>query len=186
MQAPEHPADARAGLPKPTSIQAAFRELHGARLHAFALLLTLGDREQAAELASAAIAAASDRIPQLRHPERAAAWLRARVTREARLGDRRLDRSLRLADLNVAPAALAGLAALSREERAGLIATAIERLDRRDVAVVVRRNGERLDSLLRRARRRYLDAAAAAPDPPDGPPGPIALRLAATVTRTLA
>jgi DNA-directed RNA polymerase specialized sigma24 family protein len=189
MQAADHPAEAPT---RPAALQpthAAFRDLHGTRLHAFALLLTVGDRRRAAELASDAIAAAGDHLPELRHPERAAAWLRARVTRAARSTDRRLDVADRLAalrELNVEAATLAGLSALSRVERAALIATSIERLDRRDVATVVGRDGERLDAILRRARRRYLDGAAAAPESAHGPHGPIGQRIAASAARTLA
>jgi DNA-directed RNA polymerase specialized sigma24 family protein len=170
-------------------LDAAFRNLHGARLHAFALLLTLGDRRRAALLAADAIAAAADHLGELRHPERAAAWLRARVTDDAGADNRRLDADERLAslaELNVGAGALAGLSALSRLERAGLIAATIEGLDQRDVATVVGRDGRRLDALLRRARRRYLDGAAAAPEVLDGPPGPIGQRIMASAARTMA
>lgn len=188
MQAADDRAEAsrEAGARQP--LHAAFRELHGGRLHAFALLLTLGDRGRAAQLASDAIAAGSDHLPELRHPERAAAWLRARVVRAAGSDDRRLgvaERLASLAHLHVGPAALAGLSALTRTERAGLIATAIERLDRRDVAVIVRRDGDRLENHLRHARRRYIGGATATPDELDGPPGPIARRIAASAARTM-
>ncbi|MDQ2673157.1 MAG: hypothetical protein M3Y40_00700 [Chloroflexota bacterium] len=189
MQASQHQADASRAGAEPQALRSAFRDLHGGRLHAFALLLTLGDRARAAHLASEAIAAGAEHLPELRHPERAAAWLRARVTREAGSDDRRLEVDERLAtleDLHVGSAALAGLSGLSRLERAGLIATAVERLDRRDVAVIVGRDGERLDRLLRDARRRYLAGATATPDALDGAPGPIGERIASTAARTLA
>jgi hypothetical protein len=139
-------------------------------------------------LAADALEAASDHLASLRHPERAAAWLRRRVTRSAGGGDRRLAFAERLAalrDLEVSPAALAGLTALSRTERAGLIAIAVEALDQRDVGTVVGRHGERLERLLRAARRRYLAGATASPDDPEGPPGPIRQRLAASAARTM-
>jgi hypothetical protein len=185
----ESPAQATPSPAEPRLLDAAFRDLHGARLHAFALLLTLGDRRRAAVLAADAIAASSDHLQELRHPERAAAWLRARVTRSAGQDDGRLDVTERLAalgELNVRAAALAGLSALGRLERAGLISTAIERLDRRDVGTVVGRDGQRLDNLLLRARRHYLVGAAASPDQLEGPPGPIAQRIAASAARTMA
>ena len=76
--------------PSPNStaeaMRAAFRELHGRRLHGFALLLTLGDRPSAARLASEALADGAMRVEELRHPERAAAWLRHRVVERARVG----------------------------------------------------------------------------------------------------
>lgn len=188
MQAAEHPPEASPGAAAAPQMRAAFRELHGSRLHAFALLLTLGDRPRSATVASEAIAAGCERLSELRHPERAAAWLRARVTRMAGSDDRRLsadDRLAALSDLHVGPAALAGMAGLGRLERAGLIATAIERLDRRDVSVVVGRDGEALDRLLQRARRRYLAGATATPQPLDVPAGPIGRRIAASAARTL-
>lgn len=173
----------------PQIVQDAFRDLHGPRLHGFALLLTLGDRRRAAVLAGDAIAQATSHLSELRHPERAAAWLRERVVRMAASDDRDLtsaDRLAALADLGITPPALAGLSGLSRIERAGLIATSIERLDARDVATVVGRDGDRLDALLRRARRRYLRGATAAPDELDGPSGPIRQRIAASAARTMA
>lgn len=190
MHAAQPPADASAGpdAPQPT-MHAAFRDLHGSRLHAFALLLTLGDRHRAAQLAADAIDAGVDHLTDLRHPERAAAWLRTRVTRAVGSLDRRLTVAERLAalgQLNVGPAALAGLSALGRVERAALIATSIERLDRRDVAVIVGRDGERLDALLRRARRRYIAGAIATPGELEGPSGPIGRRIATSAARTLA
>lgn len=169
-------------------VRGAFRGLHGARLHGFALLMTLGDRRRAALLTADAFAAADTRLQGLRHPERAAAWLRVHVTRRASGPERRVgeaERLAALADLRVAPEVLVGLAALSRIERAGLVAIAIEQLDRRDVATVVGRDGERLDALLRRARRRYLDAAGVGQDSAE-PPGPIARRIAASAARTMA
>jgi DNA-directed RNA polymerase specialized sigma24 family protein len=189
MQAADRPAEASTGPAAPELLRSAFRDMHGSRLHAFALLLTLGDRGRAAQLASEALAAGSDHVPELRHPERAAAWLRARVLHGAGSDDGRLDADERLeslADLHVGPAALAGLAGLTRVERAGLIATAIERLDRRDVAVIVGRDGDRLEKLLRRARRRYLEGSTATPDEHLGPPGPIGQRILESAARTMA
>lgn len=165
----------------------AFRQLHGTRLHGFALLLTLGDRRRAALLTAEALAAAEANLASLRHPERAAAWLRAHVVRHAGRDDRRVghrERMAALADLGVGRTAYAGLEALSRLERAGLVAVALERLDLRDVATIVGIDGERLDGLLRRARRHYLDAAALDVASPE-PPGPISRRVAASVARTL-
>ena len=185
----DRPAEATVSRSDERLLDAAFRNLHGARLHAFALLLTLGDRRRAALMAADAIAAAGEHLEELRHPERAAAWLRARVAHGARSGGRQLDAAERLAslaELNVGPVALAGLSALSRLERAGLIASSIEGLDQRDVATVVGRDGRRLDAFLRRARRRYLDGAAASPGSLDGPPGPIGQRIVASAARTMA
>jgi DNA-directed RNA polymerase specialized sigma24 family protein len=155
----------------PDAVAAAFRELHGARLHGFALLVTLGDRSQAAGLASDALAAGVERLDELRHPERAAAWLRRRVVegvhdrRSARhsANDRTLD------DIGADEQVMSALGALSRMERAALVSSSIERLDRRDVAHVVGRDGTALDRLLRRARTRYVDAYPAQDAPTTGP-----------------
>jgi DNA-directed RNA polymerase specialized sigma24 family protein len=189
MQAAD-PTDPSAPAPRPEAlVEAAFRELHGPSLHGFALLLTLGERRPAAVLAADALDGAAAQLASLRHPERAAAWLRRRVTRSAGGGDRRLASAERLAalhDMEVSPAALAGLSALSRLERAGLIAVAVERLDLRDVGTIVGRDGKRLDRLLRTARRRYLAGATASPADLEGPPGPIRQRIAASAARTMA
>jgi DNA-directed RNA polymerase specialized sigma24 family protein len=168
--------------------RAAFRDLHGPRLHGFALLLTLGDASKAASLASDALYDADSMVAELRHPERAAAWLRARLTRAARTDARRLVTHRRLEALQVlgvGETALAGLARLSRLERAAVIASTIEQMDRRDVATIVGRRGSRLEKLLHQARRHYLEGAAAAPIAPGGPPGPIRRQIATSAARTM-
>jgi DNA-directed RNA polymerase specialized sigma24 family protein len=175
----------------PPELVRAFRELHGPRLHGFALLLTLGDRARAARVAGDALSAGTTRIAELRHPERAAAWLRHRVTR-AVAHDRQPvrhrpggDAVVALGPLGVDGAALAGLAVLSTRERSALIADSIERLDRRDVATIVGTEGPRLERLIRRARERY--AAAVAAQRAGGPAGtgPTATRIAALAAQAL-
>ena len=62
------------------------------RLHGFAILVTLGDRRAAERAAGFALAAGAEQAAALRHPERAAAWLRARTLRtlgSRGCGDRR-------------------------------------------------------------------------------------------------
>jgi hypothetical protein len=59
--------------------RAAFRDLHGSRLYGFALIVAMGERQWAAQAATQALAEGELRLPELRHPERAAAWLRRRV-----------------------------------------------------------------------------------------------------------
>jgi hypothetical protein len=152
------------------------------------MLLTLGDRRRAAGLAADALRAASADLPALRHPERAAAWLRSHVVRHA--GRRGADlpvaeRIAGLADLDVSAAALAGLAALDGRGRAALIATRIERLDRRDVATIVGQDGARLDRLVQLAIERYLAGHGATADDAPGS-GPIADRVRASAARILA
>lgn len=174
----------------PEPIRTAFRELHGCRLHGFALLLTLGDRARAGALASEALAAGETRIERLRHPERAAAWLRERVTRRAaRAGvgaGRRGSGWASLTDLGAEAPIVAGLAVLDRLQRAAIIAADVEGLDSRDVAGIVGRDGGRLTRLLSAARRRYAAAHAGAMvgTPPED--GPLAQRLHEIAQRAMA
>ena len=182
--APRH--DAAMDAVTPEVQRAAFRELHGARLHGFALLLVLGDRGSAARLAAEAIAAAARDVATHRHPERAAAWLRARVVANAAsvrgvASDRR---PVEIDELSVGRGTFAGLAAVGRRERAALIAADVERLDLADVATIVARSGPRLDDLLQRARARFLVAATGADD--DGPTGSITERLRVAAARAWA
>jgi hypothetical protein len=172
-------------------LREAFRELHGARLYGFALLVTLGDRARAARLATEALAASASKTVELRHPERAAAWLRRRVLLRARRlpgsGAGRppsADGRLALQELGVDPAAALGLAALSIRERAVLAADSIERLDRRDAATIAGADGVRLDKLIRRARERYLMAAAGFIDEPSAD-APTVARVRAVAERAL-
>lgn len=172
-------------------LREAFRDLHGPRLHGFALLLTLGNQPVAARLAARALGAGASRASELSHPERAAAWLRQHVVRGAggRLGvaDPRPDRRRpALEELGVDVVALTGLSALGVRERAALVATVVERLDRRDVALIVGMDGRRLERLVRGARRRALRAGGAAFGERGDADGPLATRIRAIAARTMA
>jgi hypothetical protein len=189
MQAPANHARTPAG-PQPDVVRAAFRDLHGARLYGFALLVTLGDRERAARLCAAALAAGAGRLADLRHPERAAAWLRARVLADAGRTPRAEGRRrpmpqafAALQPLGVDAAMLSGLAALTVRERGALVADWIERLDRRDVGTIVGMDGGRLERLVRRARGRYMAVVAEMPDAPSE--GPTAARIRTAAARVL-
>lgn len=177
--------------PPPELVRAAFRDLHGARLHGFALLITLGDRARAARLAGEALAAGMTRTADLRHPERAAAWLRRRVMRRAQRGPgsgpgrSAVEQRAALEDLGVDEAVHAGLSRLTVRERAALVADSVERLDRGDVATIVGVDGPRLDALIRRVRARYMASVAAAIDDETGPEGPTAARIRAIAARAL-
>ncbi|HEX6656002.1 MAG TPA: hypothetical protein VF153_07305 [Candidatus Limnocylindria bacterium] len=143
---------------------AAFRDLHGPRLHAFALLLTLGDRRAAGLAAGGALSAGAAQAGQLRHPERAAAWLRAAVLRDVRRAGAMRPQSVdarraALAALGVADGLTDALAQLPLEQRAGLIAGMVERLDIRDVATVLDRSVSATRRVLREARISYLSIA---------------------------
>jgi hypothetical protein len=175
-------------------LRAAFRDLHGARLHGFALLVCLGDRPHAMRAAAQALAEGIRRSAELRHPERAGAWLRARAFEllrqsspqrsETAEGERRAI----LRELGAADAVYDGLAALRIRERAALIATAIERFDPIDVETIVGMANGSSRRLAARARERYLGAVAASVSavPLDALPGAgLAERVRATAERTM-
>jgi DNA-directed RNA polymerase specialized sigma24 family protein len=167
-------------------MRAAFHELHGRSLHGFALLLLLGDQAQAARLSGEALGMGLDHVDELRHPERAAAWLRARLVQSAlalRASDLQPTAGA-LTGLGADPAVVAALGVLDTRERAALIASFIEHLDPRDVAAVLRRDGSRLRHLVMTARRKYLAAyLGAAPEVTVA--GPIADRLHDVAQRTI-
>jgi len=183
-----HPQLAPDQRPSPELLRAAFRELHGRHLHGFALLLTLGDRSRATHLASDALEHGAAHAGTLRHPERAAAWLRAHVVRHAggrarrRTTKQEADRSEALAAIGVEPAVLAGLSAVDLRERALIVAEALEELGPLDVATVTGVDGPHLARLRQRARERYATAYAAAWDERGASPaGPIAARIRAAL-----
>ena len=179
LEAPDsRPSNERVPAPFPEDVLAAFRDVHARSLHGFALLLTLGDRPQASRLAESALARASGRVGELRHPERAAAWLRRHVVRGARTGRlRRRAPASRLAELGADAAMMRALASLSPRERAALLASDVERLDRRDVASVVARDGSALGgppstregAILPRLPRRSTGRSAGRPHRPPHP-----------------
>jgi len=146
-------------------LAAAFRELHGARLHGFTLLLTLGDRSLAERLAAFSLAAGARQAAALRHPERAAAWLRARALREVhrqrflRRSSPAEERRSALAALGVGGATYRGLAALSVDARAALVASAIEQFDPIDVETILDATPAAARHAVAEARNRYLRSA---------------------------
>jgi hypothetical protein len=165
-------------------VRAAFRDLHGARLHGFALLVTLGESERAERIAATALADGARRASSLRHPERAAAWLRARVLRlaprrphRASAGD--AERRAALSRLGMGTACEVALSALSTIERAALVAIDTEGLAPLDLEVVLDRGAAASRRILARARRRYVAAFLAARGTSDEPElrGPIANRV---------
>ena len=145
-------------------LEAAFHDLHGSRLHGFALLVTLGDARRAEAAAGEALAAGGQQALALRHPERAAAWLRARVLRATRhrppshaAGDAR--RRSALEALGVDAAVYECLAALSNTARAALVASAIEGFETIDVETILGTGPERTQHLIAEARAGYLSTA---------------------------
>lgn len=183
--APSHYDDA--------TLAAAFRELHGARLHGFAMLVALGDQRSAERAAGFALASGAGQAAALRHPERAAAWLRARTLRGLH-EQRWLSRSVRvearraaLERLGVDDAVFRGLAGLGMDARAALVASAIERFDPIDVETILRAAPGAARHAVSQARSRYLRFASSRSDGaepgPDQPAGEIARRVESVATR---
>lgn len=172
----------------------AFHDLHGSRLHGFALLVTLGDAARAEQAAGEALAASDELAPALRHPERAAAWLRSRALRTLRHAPRDAavsDESRRaaLAKLGVDATTYLGLSALSVEARAALVASAIERFETIDVEAILGAGPSPTRHAISAARAGYLAAIAASPDgqaaPSDRESGPLATRVGEVASRAM-
>jgi hypothetical protein len=169
-------------------VLAAFHDLHNKRLYGFALLLTLGDEPQAATLTGSALREGGRRVSELRHPERAAAWLRARVVRASRetaAGESPAERTAVLRQLAVQDHVAAGLGSLDRLARAAVIAASIEGMSLPDVAAIVGQPARRVQRLLRDARAAYAHHAAAAMSPDEAPRGTTVDRVRSAVARTL-
>ena len=144
----------------------AFRDLHGSRLHGFAILVTLGEARSAEQAAGDALAAGARQAAALRHPERAAAWLRARTLRGLPRGISRdasaevLTRREALARLGVDDSVFEGLAALGIQARAALVASAIERFEPKDIETILGAGPAGTRRTISEARNRYLGVVA--------------------------
>jgi hypothetical protein len=173
-----------------------FRALHGPRLHGFALLVTLGDAKAAERAAGAALARGALRTSALRHPERAAAWLRAETLRAVRrrfsLPHRATEeeRQAVLRPLGVDRRGYQGLAGLRLDARAALVASAIERFEEVDIETILGAGPSATRHVIAEARTRYLRAVADGPasEPRAVTPtiGPLARRVKAVATRAMA
>jgi hypothetical protein len=165
---------------KENSRRADFVELHADRLFGFAMIVTLGDAVRAGKLAAEALAQGVDRIEQLHHPVRAAAWLRAAVTKAAghpAWGHRRpsdTERRDALQALGVDAATYDALASLDVRGRAAMAVTAVEGFSPADVFEIV---GS--DEAVRHARRDFLTAYLASSEARDTAPpaGDLASRV---------
>jgi DNA-directed RNA polymerase specialized sigma24 family protein len=189
MQASAADRTATSGRTPTAEVRGAFRDVHGTRLHGFALLLTLGDRALAARLADGALSEGSAHAAELSHPERAAAWLRRHVLRalgnRPRTGPPARDRRAALEQLHVDSIAYDALASLGVRERAALVASTVEGLDLRDVGAIVDLDGARLERLLRRARSRATSAGARTMSEPPAEDGPLATLIRRIATRAV-
>ena len=168
----------------------AFHDLHGSSLLGFGLLVSLGNGRLAEQAAGEALAAGAHQASALRHPERAAAWLRARVVSSLHRHDRAAvidaERWTALASLGVEEPVYEGLAALSVEARAALVASAIERFEAIDVETILGANPSATRRLVAQARARYVAAAGDRPsDEPGGGGGPLATRIQSVASRAM-
>jgi len=151
------------------SLREAFRHVHGSRLHGFALLVSLGDARRAERAASEALASGEARASSLRHPERAAAWVRARLVPALRRSRRPgpTDMAARrgaLRGLGVDGPAFDGLAALDFDARVAFVASSIERFAPLDVETILRTGPAATRRAIERARGRYLSVVASLPE----------------------
>ena len=148
-------------------LRAAFRDAHGARLHGFALLVTLGDAPLAASLSADALDAGARDADELRHPERAAAWLRGHVVRNLPRHSSRRDgratdqaRSV-LASLGVDEGTFDVLEQFSPVQRAALVAGDVEGLAPLDLELVLDAPSRSVQRRRADARRRFLERRSA-------------------------
>lgn len=157
------------------------------------MLVTLGDSELAERVAGFALAAGAAQAAALRHPERAAAWLRARMLRTLKEQGRFRrsaaadDRRATLAPLGVGGAVYRGLASLDLNARAALVASSIERFDPIDVETILNEAPAATRRVVAEARKRYLrfagDSANRDETPPEEPMGELASRVQGVATR---
>jgi hypothetical protein len=149
-------------------LRAAFREAHGARLNGFALLVTLGDRALADRLAADALDAGARHADALRHPERAAAWLRGRVLRNVpgrgwrRRAPREEERRATLAAIGVDAGTYDVLRRFTARQRATLVAGEVEGLSPLDLELVLGSGGRSVRRGLADTRQLFLERRARA------------------------
>jgi hypothetical protein len=172
---PNHIAEGRAKLSGPARLRAtdeqgilraAFRDAHGARLNGFARLVTLGDVAMAGSLAADALDEGARLADELRHPERAAAWLRGRVLRKAPRGSWRRggpsqdERRATLAALGVDDESYDVIQRFSAAQRAALVAGVVEGLSPLDLELVLGTGAASARRRLTDTRRLFLERRA--------------------------
>ena len=112
-----------------------------------------------------ALAAGARQASALSHPERAAAWLRARAARSLRHESRSSSipedaRRAALAKLGVSAQVYDILAALNLKQRTAIVASAIERFEPMDVETILGGRPAAAHRALAEARANYLRIAA--------------------------
>ncbi len=174
-------------------LRAAFCDLHGSRLHGFALIVSLGDARRAERTAGDALTVGSRHAAALRHPERAAAWLRVRAFGQLRHASlfpgspSTAARRAALAKLGVDEATFNGLASLSLGGRAAVAATIIERFEPMDVEAILGTSSSATRRVVARATRRYLAAVASSEvDSDTTPAGELSRRVHGIAERAFA
>jgi len=173
-------------------LRAVFRDAHGARLNGFALLVTLGDEALAASLAADALDTGARHADTLRHPERAAAWLRGRVLRNVprrtsrRAGPSEDERRTTLAALGVDGATFDVLERFNVRQRAALVAGEVEGLAPLDLELVLGSSAGSVRRRLSDTRRLFLGRRAAAAERTVAPhPGTLEQRIRTIVDQAL-
>ena len=164
-------------------LQVAFWDAPAARLHGFALLLTVGDEPRAAAAARAALEAGDEHAAEMQPPEQAAVWLRRQLISELRktwptpyLPPQ--ERRAALGRMGVVEPLISSLEGMSAEGRAALIASTIEGMGMADVATTLDTDLGGAYRAVEGARRDYLTAAARmAAGRPAATPGPLAHRI---------
>ena len=161
---------------------AALWDTHAARLHGFALLLTVGDEPRATAAAVAALEA-GEHAAEMPLREGAAGWLRREVISELRRtwptpNLLPAERRGALRRMGVTEPLMSSIESISADGRAALVAGAIEGLGMPDVAITLDTDLAGARRAVEEARREYLAAAAqtAAPEPAPTP-GPLAQRI---------
>jgi len=172
-------------------LRAAFRDAHGARLNGFALLVTLGDQALAASLAADALGAGTRQADVLRHPERAAAWLRARVLKSTprRVSRRKAPtdegRRAALAAIGVDDLTYSTLASLTVEERAALVASSLEGFAPIDMEEILGSGPRIARRRASEARLKFFEQRGAGDQAGSPPIGPLGSRVREIVDQAL-
>jgi hypothetical protein len=126
--------------------------------------VSLGDHRRAASAAAAALAEGEEHAAELRHPERAAAWLRERVLRHLRRAEGKPpnvgERREALQEIGAGSLAFAGLSSLGLSDRAALVAADVEGFDGHDLETILHASPAGNWRRVVAARSRYLAAAA--------------------------
>jgi len=172
-------------------LRAAFRDAHGARLNGFALIVTLGDQALAASLAADALGEGTRHASALRHPERAAAWLRAhvlkaispRLPRRSGLLDR--ERRAALEAIGVDSVTFGTLASLSVGERVALVAGSLEGFEPLDLEVILGLSPRAASRRAAESRRKFFERHVAV-DHARAQTGPLGTRVREITDQALA